>query len=199
LSPSETIVAGVKTYGLCLSTTMLPSMAYDCVSVLPAGGRNVSTATAMNEPASNGLTGKRAPRESASRPAPTPIAPIAAAPQAVKSTSGRGAPRYTHQGGAPSGACAIAGTTMEGPMADIANISSSETVMQTAAVHTSPRGDPMARTIRLLTVFTPTEDASRFASLRRRTGPIDRIQRPLQDRQRTSWRKLKMPACREQR
>jgi hypothetical protein len=54
---------------------------------------------------------------------------------------------------------------MDGPATDIANISSSETAMQTAAVQASPRGDPTARTIRLLTVFTPKEDASRFASL----------------------------------
>jgi hypothetical protein len=71
---------------------------------------------------------------------------------------------------------------MEGPATDIAIISRSETVMQVAAVQTSPRGDPIVRTIRLLTVFTPKEDASRFASLRQKTGLIDRIQRPLQDR-----------------
>jgi hypothetical protein len=54
--------------------------------------------------------------------------------------------------------------------------------MQVAAVQTSPRGDPMARTIRLLTVFTPKEDASRFASPRQKTGAIDGIQQSLQDR-----------------
>jgi hypothetical protein len=64
----------------------------------------------------------------------------------------------------------------------MAIISRSETVMQAAAVQASPRGDPMARTIRLLTVFTPKEDASRFASLRQKTDPIDRIQLSLQDR-----------------
>jgi hypothetical protein len=71
---------------------------------------------------------------------------------------------------------------MDGPATEMAIITRSETVMQAAAVHTSPRGDPTARTIRLLTVFTPKEDASRFASLRRKTGPIDRIQPSLQDR-----------------
>jgi hypothetical protein len=71
---------------------------------------------------------------------------------------------------------------MDGPVTDIAIITRSETVMQAAAVQTSPRGDPMARTIRLLTVFTPKEDASRFASLRKKTDPIDRIQPSLQDR-----------------
>jgi hypothetical protein len=58
---------------------------------------------------------------------------------------------------------------MDGPATDIAIITRSETVMQVAAVQTSPRGDPMARTIRLLTVFTPKEDASRFAGLREKT------------------------------
>jgi hypothetical protein len=70
---------------------------------------------------------------------------------------------------------------MDGPAADIAIIRRSETVMQAAAIQTSPRGDPMARTIRLLTVFTPKEDASRFAGLRQKTGRIDRIQPSLQD------------------
>src|ERR1700744_2293521 len=115
-------------------------MAYDCVSVLPAGGRNVSAAIAMNEVASSGLTPNLAPREIASRPAPTPIAPTAAAPHAVKSTQGGDRPSDTHQGGAPPGACAMAGTTMDGPATDTAITTRSEAVMQAAAVHTSPRG-----------------------------------------------------------
>jgi hypothetical protein len=127
------------------------------------------------------LTGNLAPRDTASKPAPTPIAPTAAAPHAVKSTQGFDRPSDTHQGGAPPGACAIAGTTMDGPATDMPIITRSETVMQAAAVQASPRGDPTARTIRLLTVFTPKEDASRFASLRWKTDRIDRIQRPLQD------------------
>jgi hypothetical protein len=49
-------------------------------------------------------------------------------------------------------------------------ITRSETAMQAAAVRASPRGDPMARTIRLLTVFTPKEDASRFARAVRTPG-----------------------------
>jgi hypothetical protein len=71
---------------------------------------------------------------------------------------------------------------MDGPATDIAIITRSETVMQAAAVQASPRGDPMARTIRLLTVSTPEEDASRLADLRQKTDPIDRIQPSLQDR-----------------
>src|ERR1700722_8700617 len=137
---------------------MLPSMAYDCVSVVPAAGRNVKMAITMNETASSGRTGTRAPRETASRPAPTPMAPTTAAPQDRNSASGRPSPSEIHHGGAPPGACAIVGTTMDGPATEIKNITRSETVMQAAAVQTSLRVPPSARMIRLITVVTPQGD-----------------------------------------
>src|ERR1700722_1300887 len=129
-------------------------------------------AMAMNETASTGRTGSRAPRETASRPAPTPIAPTRAAPHAMKSTSGLPSPSEIHHGGAPPGACAIAGTTIDGPATDIRNITRSETVMHAAAVQTSPRVPPPARMIRLVTVLTPQVDYASLASLRRKTGVI---------------------------
>jgi hypothetical protein len=42
--------------------------------------------------------------------------------------------------------------------------------MQAAAVQTSPRVPPLARMIRLITVFTPQVDTPGFASLRRKSG-----------------------------
>src|SRR3984885_3319620 len=149
---------------------MLPSMAYDCVSVVPAPGRNVKMAITRNETASNGRTGTRAPRETASRPAPTPIVPATAAPHERNRAVGLPSRSEIHQGGAPSGAWAIAGTTIDGPPTDKKNITRSETVMQAAAVQTSPRVPPLARMIRLITVFTPQVDTPGFASLRRTTG-----------------------------
>src|ERR1700677_2052320 len=121
---------------------MLPSMAYDWVSVVPAAGRNTKMAMATNETASSGRTGARAPRETARRPAPTPIAPSTAAPHERNSAVGRPSPSENHQGGAPSGAWAIGGTTMDGPATDTKNITRSETVMQAAAVPPRPRGSP---------------------------------------------------------
>jgi hypothetical protein len=59
---------------------------------------------------------------------------------------------------------------MEGPATDTKNITRSETVMQAAAVQTSPRVPPLARMIRLITVFTPQVDTPGFASLRRKSG-----------------------------
>src|SRR5580704_2112244 len=149
---------------------MFPSMAYDWVSVVPAAGRNVKMAMTMNETASSGRTGTRAPRETASRPAPTPIAPTTAAPHARNSAIGRPSRSENHQGGAPPGACVIAGTTMDGPATDTKNITRSETVMQAAAVQTSHRVPPLARMIRLITVFTPQVDTPGFASLRWKSG-----------------------------
>src|SRR5487761_1097695 len=134
---------------------MLPSMAYDWVSVLPAGAITVKTAIAMNEAASRGFTGGRAPRATATRPSPIPAAAAIAAPHRLNSTKSFGRPSDTHQGGAPSAVCAIPGTLMEGPATAIAIITRSETVMQAAAVQTSPLVFPEARVARSLTVFTP--------------------------------------------
>src|SRR3984957_12595545 len=157
---------------------MLPSMAYDCVSVVPAAGRNVKIAITMNETASGGRIGTRAPRKTAIRPAPTPIAPSTAAPHDRNSASGLPSPSETHHGGAPSAECAIVGTTMDGPATDTKNITRSETVMQAAAVQTSPRVPPLARMIRLITVSlrrwirpvlpAPTEDRLQSTVSRRR-------------------------------
>src|SRR5579875_248439 len=133
---------------------MLPSMAYDWVSVVPAGGSTTKAATAMKEAASSGRTGGRAPRATASRPAPTPAAATTAAPHRVNSTKASGSRSDSHHGGPPA-ACAIAGTLIDGPATDIAIIARSETVMQAAAVQTSPRVCPVARQFRSLTVFTP--------------------------------------------
>src|SRR6516165_4858522 len=154
---------------------MLPSIAYDCVSLLPAGGSTVKTATAMNEAASSGRTGGRAPRATAIRPAATPTAAMTAAPQRVNSTKSSGRPSDTHHGGPPAGVCLIAGTLIDGPATDTAIITRSETVMQAAAVQTSPRVSPAARAVRSLTVFTPQ---TRMSRLRRSHGclapPTDR-------------------------
>jgi hypothetical protein len=149
---------------------MFPSMAYDWVSVVPAAGRNTKMAMAANETASSGRTGTRAPRETASSPAPTPIVPITAAPHERSSAIGRPSLSEIHHGGPPSGAWAIGGTTIDGPATDTKNITRSETVMQAAAVQTSPRVPPLARMIRLITVFTPQVDTPGFASLRRKSG-----------------------------
>jgi hypothetical protein len=62
---------------------------------------------------------------------------------------------------------------MDGPATDTKNITRSETVMQAAAVQTSHRVPPLARMIRLITVFTPQVDTPGFASLRWKTG-LDR-------------------------
>ena len=133
---------------------MLPSIAYDWVSVVPAGARTVNAAMAMNEAASSGFTGGRAPRATASRPAPTPTAARIAAAQSVNSTKSSGRPSDAHQGGPPD-VCAISGTLIEGPATAMPIITRSETVMQAAAVQTSPRVTPGARKSRSLTVFTP--------------------------------------------
>src|SRR6516165_3589419 len=133
---------------------MLPSIAYDCVSLLPAGGSTVKTATAMNEAASSGRTGGRAPRATAIRPAATPTAAMTAVPQRVNSTKSSGRPSDTHHGGPPE-VCRITGTLIDGPATDTAIITRSETVMQAAAVQTSARVLPAARVVRSLTVFTP--------------------------------------------
>src|SRR5215469_8953799 len=100
---------GVSTYGLCPRTTMLPSIAYDCASELPAGASTVKTAMAMNETASRGLTDGRAPRATASRPAPTPMVATIAAAHSVNRTKSSGRWSESHQGGPPD-VCAIAGT-----------------------------------------------------------------------------------------
>src|SRR5215472_1657444 len=146
---------------------MLPSIAYDCASLLPAGGSTVNTATAMKEAAISGRTGGRAPRATAIRPAATPTAAMTAAPQRVNSTKSSGRPTDTHHGGPPAGVCLIAGTLMDGPATDTAIITRSETVMQAAAVQTSPRVSPAARVVRSLTVFTPQ---MRMSRLRRSHG-----------------------------
>ena len=117
---------------------MLPSIAYDCASELPAGGSTMKTAMAIKETASSGLTRGRAPRATASRPAPTPTAATIAAPHSVKSTKSSGRPSETHQGGPPD-VCAIAGSLIEGPAMAMAIIQRSETEMQAAAVQTRPR------------------------------------------------------------
>src|SRR5215468_770087 len=134
---------------------MLPSMAYDWVSLLPAGGSSAKAATAMNEAAISGRTGGRAPRATAIRPAATPTAAMTAAPQSVNSTKSSGRPSDTHHGGPPAGVCRIAGTLIDGPATDTAIITRSETVMQAAAVQTSPRVPPAARLVRSLTGSTP--------------------------------------------
>src|SRR5215831_4025017 len=134
---------------------MLPSMAYDCASVLPAAGSTVKAATAMNEAASSGRTGGRAPRAMAIRPAATPTAAMTAALHRVNSTKSPGRPSDTHHGGPPAGVCRMAGTLIDGPATDTAIITRSETVMQAAAVQTSPRVTPAARLVPSLTVFTP--------------------------------------------
>src|SRR5215470_16030036 len=162
---------------------MLPSMAYDCASLLPAGGSTVNTATAMKEAAISGRTGGRAPRATAIRPAATPAAAMTAAPHKVNSTKSSGRPSDTHHGGPPAGVCRIAGTLMEGPATDIAIITRSETVMQAAAVQTSPRVPPAARMVRSLTGFTPL---TRVSSRRRSHGCLprrrtDRIRSDLQN------------------
>src|SRR6516165_3604795 len=145
---------------------MLPSMAYDCASLLPAGGSTVKAATAMNEAASSARTGGRAPRATAIRPAATPTAAMTAAPHRVNSTKSSGRPTDTHHGGPPV-VCRITGTLIDGPATDTAIITRSETVMQAAAVQTSPRVTPAARLVRSLTEFTPQ---MRVSSLRRNYG-----------------------------
>src|SRR6202021_3588249 len=97
----------------CGSAIMLPAVADGCVAVVPAAGRNVKMAITMNETASSGRIGSRAPRETASRPAPTPIAPATAAPHERNRAVGLPTRSEIHPGGAPPGAGAIAGTTME--------------------------------------------------------------------------------------
>src|ERR1022692_527993 len=99
----------------------------------------------MNEATSSGLTGGRAPRATASRPAPTPIAAITAVAHMVNSTTGCDSRRDTHQGGAPPGACAIAGTVIDGPATDTAIMMRSDSVMQATAVQASPRVAPVPR------------------------------------------------------
>ena len=132
---------------------------------------------AMNETASSGRTGTRAPRETASRPAPTPIAPTTAAPHDRNSVSGLPSPSEIHQGGAPSGRVRHRRHHDGWPGDGQKNITRSETVMQAAAVQTSPRVPPLARMIRLITVFTPQVDTPGFASSDGRPASIDRIQR----------------------
>jgi hypothetical protein len=73
----------------------------------------------------------------------------------VNSTTGSDSPRDTHQGGAPPGACAIAGTVIDGPAADTAIMTRSDTVMQEAAVQTSPRVARAPLMFLKITVVTP--------------------------------------------
>src|SRR5262249_55647825 len=109
---------------------MLPSMAYDCVSELPARGRTAKAGKASDQAAIGGRPGGRAPRATAIRPAATPTAAMTAAPHRVNSTKSSGRPSDTHHGGLPAGVCRIAGTLIDGPATDTAIITRSETVMQ---------------------------------------------------------------------
>ena len=123
---------------------MLPSIAYDWVSVVPAGGSTMNTAATMNETMTSVRARGREPRATASSPAPTPTAATMAAAHRLNRATSLGRPRYTHHGGPPA-VCGIAGTLTDGPATDIAIITRSETVMQAVAVQTSPRfwpGDP---------------------------------------------------------
>src|ERR1700677_3798319 len=116
---------------------MLPSSAYDFVSVDPAGGSTAKAATTMKDAMSSVPTRGRHPRATAIRPAPTPTAATTAAPH-MTNRIWFGSLSDTHHGGAPD-VCTIAGTTIDGPAAETPIITISETAMQETEVQANTR------------------------------------------------------------
>src|SRR5580700_6125167 len=109
-------------------------------SVEPAGGSTVSTATARNAAAMTGLTGGRAPRATATRPAITPAQPRAMAPHSDTVTNVAVRCSACHHGRPP--ARRIAGTETFGPAAEITIMISVEAAMATAANQPVRRVNP---------------------------------------------------------
>jgi hypothetical protein len=81
---------------------------------------------------------------------------------------------------------------MDGPATDMKNITRSETVMQAAAVQTSPRVPPLARMIRLITVSLRRWIRPVLPVFDGRPASVDGIQASFKDWLRSVGRKLKM-------
>src|SRR5580692_4598736 len=116
---------------------MLPSIPYETASVEPPGGSAVNRAMTRNTPASSGLTGGRAPRDTATRPAATPAAAMTAAAHSdSRTTAGRRCSGCHH--GGPAAGWARPGTLTDGPLTQITTMMSRDTTM--AATPIASRG-----------------------------------------------------------
>src|SRR5579859_1305712 len=108
------------------------------VSVEPAGGSTVITATATNANASTARTGGLAPRATATSPAMTPAQPNAIANHSDTVTNVAVRWCTCHQGGPPPARCMV-GTETFGPAAEIAIMISAEQAMAAPASQDSSR------------------------------------------------------------
>src|SRR3974377_970422 len=94
---------------------MAPSIPYETASVEPPGGSTVKMAMTPNTPASSGLTGGRAPRDTATSPAATPATARTAATHSDSRTTDGPRCSGCHHGGPAAGWVRL-GTLTEGPL-----------------------------------------------------------------------------------